>query len=167
MTTSWQAPDATTIGGIGFATACSPGLADVGDRLAHADGVNLRRGGQSADGDRNVITPSRAIDDVGEQKSPAIIFGEPALKLPAHQRVQLAILVDRPVDAGEEAPLIEQTQMLLKIERRGAGGGAMRIFRRSIEHAPLPLRNCKLHNMASQALRNFLFVSEGPIACLQ
>ena len=65
----------------------------------HADGVNLRRRSERADRDRNVITTSRAVDDVGEQKSPPLILGEPALELPAHQRVQLAVLVDRPVDA--------------------------------------------------------------------
>ena len=126
-----------------------PGLADVGDRLAHPDGVNLWRSGQSADGDRNIVTPSRAVDDVGEQESPALVFSEPALELPAHQRVQLAVLVDRPVDARHQAARIEQTQMLLKIERRPAGGGAVRIFCRSIEHASLPPQNCKPNNMAS------------------
>ena len=98
-----------------------PGLADLLDRLAHADRVDFRRSGERADRDRNVIAPPGAVDDVGEEKGAALLLGEPALKLPAHQRVQLAVLVDGVIDAGDEAARFEPAQMFLEIERRTAG----------------------------------------------
>ena len=41
------------------------------------------------------------VDHIGEQKRPPLILGEAALELPAHQRMQLSILVDRTIDAGD------------------------------------------------------------------
>ena len=52
MTTSWQGADVTSTGAIGLAIAAHPGVADLLDRPAHADGIDLRRGGQRADRDR-------------------------------------------------------------------------------------------------------------------
>ena len=119
-----------------------PRLADLVDRTAHADGVDLGRGGERADRDRNVVAAARAVDYVGKKKSATLVFGEAALELPAHQRVQLAVLVDRAVDAGDEAALFEPAQMLLEIARRPVGRTAiLLLFPWSIEHAPLPLRS--------------------------
>ena len=98
-----------------------PRLADVLDRLAHADRVDFRRGGECADRDRNIVTPPGTVDDVGEQKGAALFLGEAALELPAHQRVQLAVLVDGVVDAGDQAARFELAQVVLEIERRAAG----------------------------------------------
>ena len=98
-----------------------PGFADLLDRLAHADGVDFRRGGERADRDRNVVAAAGAVDHVGEQKSAALVLGKPALELPAHQRVQLAVFVDGVVDAGDQAARFQPAQMFLKIERRTAG----------------------------------------------
>jgi hypothetical protein len=41
---------------------------------------------------------SRGIDHVGEQKAAPIFLVQPALELPAHQRMQFGVLVDRPID---------------------------------------------------------------------
>ena len=98
-----------------------PGFADVFDRLAHADRVDFRRGGERADRDRNIVAPSGAVDDVGEEESPALVLGEAALELPAHQRVQFAVFVDGVIDAGDQAARFELAQVLLEIERRTAG----------------------------------------------
>jgi len=84
-----------------------PSIADVFDRLAHADGIDCWRGSKSANGNWNVITPSGAVDDVCKQKGPTLFLCKPTLELPAHQRVQLAVLVYRPVYASKEATLFE------------------------------------------------------------
>ena len=97
-----------------------PGRLDLLDRPAHADGVDLRRGRQRADGDRNVVTAPRQVDDVGEQERAPLILGEPALELPAHQRVQLGILVDRAIDAHQQPLRLERGEVRLEIERRSA-----------------------------------------------
>ncbi len=52
-----------------------PGFADLFDRLAHADGVDFRRGAERADRDRNVVAPPGAVDHVGEQKGAALFLG--------------------------------------------------------------------------------------------
>ena len=105
-----------------------PGFADLIDRLAHADRVDFRRGAERADRDRNVVAVAGAVHDIGEQKRAALLFGEPALELPAHQRVQLAVLVDGAVDAGHQAARFEAAQMFLEIERRTAGDGRTGFF---------------------------------------
>ena len=121
MTTSWQARGGDDDRRDRMRDRVVPGFADFVDRPAHADGVDFRRGGERADRDRNVVAPPGAIDDVGEQKGAALFLGEPALELPAHQRMQLAVLVDGVIDAGDQAARFEPAQMLLEIERRAAG----------------------------------------------
>ena len=103
--------------------ACHPGLADVLDRPPHADGINPRRRRQRADRHRHVVAAAFAVRDVGEQKCAALVFAQAALELPAHQRMQLGVFVDRPVDAREQALGLEPRQMLLEIERRPARFG--------------------------------------------
>ena len=121
ITTSWQAARGDDDRRDRMRDRVRPGLADVLDRLAHADRVDFRRGGERADRDRNVVAPPGAVDDVGEQKGAALLLGEPALELPAHQRVQLAVFVDGVIDAGDQAARFEPAQMFLEIERRTAG----------------------------------------------
>ena len=105
-----------------------PGFADVRDRLAHADRIDFRRGAECADRDRNIVAPPGAVDHVGEEESAALILGEAALELPAHQRMQLAVLVDGVVDAGDQAARFELAQVILEIERRAAGNRWAGIF---------------------------------------
>lgn len=71
----------------------------------------------------------------------ATALGKTALKLPAHERVELAVLVNGSVNAGEKAVCFEATQMFLEIERRAGEFFSMWLFRLvgSIEHA-LPFR---------------------------
>jgi hypothetical protein len=71
---------------------------------------------------------------MGEQKRAALILGQTTLKLPAHQRVQFGILVDRSIDAGNQPLRLQGRQMLLKIERRPIGQTGAAGRRRNIEH---------------------------------
>ena len=58
---------------------------------------------------------------MGEQEGAALVLGKAALELPAHQRVQLGVLVDRSVDAGHEPLRFEHGEMVLEIQRRSIG----------------------------------------------
>jgi hypothetical protein len=71
---------------------------------------------------------------MGEQECAALILGETALELPAHQRVQLGILVDRAIDAGDQPLRLQGRQMLLEIERRPIGQTGAAGRGRNIEH---------------------------------
>src|SRR5262249_36461382 len=101
---------------------------------AHADRVNACRSRQRTDGDRDVVTAPGAIDDVGEQKRASLVLAQAALKLPAHQRMQLGVLVDGAIDAKEEAFGFEPAQMLLKVERRAARCHSCRVGCALVEH---------------------------------
>ena len=109
-----------------------PRLADVFDGLAHAHRVDARRGRERAHGYGNVVAPAFRIDDVREEERAPLIFRYAAQELPAHQRMQLGVLVDGPVDADEKTLRLEVGKMLLEIEVRPAGrlllGNADRII---------------------------------------
>jgi len=47
-----------------------------------------------------------------------LFISQPALELPARQRMQLGVLVDRPVDADEQALSLQRFEMTLEIEGR-------------------------------------------------
>ena len=115
ITTSWHGGDVTRDRRNRMRDRLDPGVADLRDRPPHADRVDLRRGGQRADRDRHVVAPAAAVDHVGEQERAALILGKPALELPAHQRMQLGVLVDRPVDAHQQAGRLERREMRLEI----------------------------------------------------
>src|SRR5262249_53835659 len=104
------------------------------DRTAHADRVNARRGGQGSDRHRDVIAAATADDDIGEQKSASLVFAQPTLELPAHQRLQLAILVDGAIHAPEHAFGFEALRMLLKVARSPARFGGRRLACALFEH---------------------------------
>ena len=97
-----------------------PGAADFRDRLPHADGVNVGRSGKRADHDRDIVAPTLGVGDVGEQERSPLVLGNAAQELPAHQRMQLGILVDRPLDAHQQAVGLEIGQVMLEIEPRAA-----------------------------------------------
>ncbi len=88
---------------------------DVRDLGVHADTVDLRIGGDGADHDGHVVFAPAPVGDVGEQEGLALRLVHAADELPAHQRVQFGILVDRPVDGAEQAPLLQDMEMLVKI----------------------------------------------------
>ena len=113
-----------------------PGFADLLDLAAHADGVDLRRRRQRADHDRNVVFAALGVGDVGEDEGAALVLGHAADELPAHQRMQLGVLVDRGVDALDQAGGFEIGEMILEIEARaGAGRTRTANFVGLVEHA--------------------------------
>src|SRR5205085_8271083 len=56
-----------------------------------------------------------AIDDIREHECAPPILGNPALKLPAHQRMQLAVLVDGAIDPHKQALRLQHSEMGLEI----------------------------------------------------
>ena len=97
MTISWQGAFSTTRGGIGCCAARDPARVDLLERAADADAIDLAIGGEPADQHRDVVLAPLAVDDVGEQERLAVLLGDAAAELPAHQRVHLGVLVDRAV----------------------------------------------------------------------
>jgi len=81
----------------------------------------LRRSGERADRDWHVVAPSVAVDDVREQERAPFVLGQSALELSAHERMQLCVLIDRPLDADQQPMRFERRKMRLEVER-GAGG---------------------------------------------
>jgi hypothetical protein len=78
------------------------------------DGVNLGGRRQSSHRYGHRVAPSFAIDDVLEQKGFSVALLQ-AAELPAHERHQLGVFVDRPLDAQKLVALLESAQMLAKI----------------------------------------------------
>ena len=103
ITACWQAGDDTTTGAIGCAIALSQAASISPTGAAHAGRIDVPRGRERARHDRDVVAAAGGVGDVGEQERAALRLGEPALELPPHPRVQLAVLVDRAVDADEQA----------------------------------------------------------------
>ena len=118
-TTSWQRGALTATGAMGLAMARIQASPIGVDRLPHADGIDLGRGRERADHDRNIVAPALGVRHMGEQEGAPLVLGHAAQELPAHQRMQLGILVDGAVDANEQTLRLKIGQMILKIEARG------------------------------------------------
>lgn len=76
-------------------------------------------GGEDADGDRDVVFSSRAVDDVLEQKRLAFGLWNAAAELPAHQRMHLGVLVDRPLYADQQSLPIQFGNMRVQVRIAG------------------------------------------------
>ena len=57
--------------------------------------IDLGRGRERADHHRHVVAAALGVDHVGEQERAALVLRHAAEELPAHQRMQLGVLVDR------------------------------------------------------------------------
>src|SRR5262249_61889277 len=75
-----------------------------------------------------------SIGDVREQDRAPLVLRDAADELPAHQRVQLRVLVDGPVDADQETARLEIGQVLLQVEARAACGERSCRIARLVEH---------------------------------
>ena len=95
-----------------------PALADVRDLGAHAERIDLRRRRDRADDHRHVVFAAGGVDDVGEQEGAALGLRDAADELQSHQRMQLGVLVDRMIDARQQAPGLEVGEVLLQVEPR-------------------------------------------------
>ena len=58
------------------------------------------------------------FDNIGEQKSSAVVFRHAADELAAHQRMKLRVLVDLLVDFDQKTTLLEIDEMGLKVETK-------------------------------------------------
>jgi hypothetical protein len=112
----------------GMGNGLLPRRANIFHLLAHADRINPRRGRERAHHHGHVVAPPLGIDDMGEQEGAPFVFRHAAEELPAHQRMQLGVFVDRPVHPDKQALALQLGEMLLEIEPgahpplcRGAG----------------------------------------------
>ena len=97
----------------------APFLLDILDGAANTDGIDLAIGSEDADRNRDVIFAAGAVDDVLEQKCLALGFRNAAAELPAHQRVHLGVLVDRPLHADEQSLPIQLGDVRVQIRIAG------------------------------------------------
>ena len=95
-----------------------PDIAELLDRHAHACGIDLVRGRQGAAHDGHVVFLALGANHIGEQERLALAFRIAADELPAHQRMQLGVLVDRPVDPQEQPARFEIGEVFLEIRGR-------------------------------------------------
>src|SRR5262249_13625252 len=72
----------------------------------------------------------------GKQERAPLILRQSALELPAHQRMQLGVLVDRAIDAHKQSLRLERGEVRLEIERRSGGARSRRPTRigADVEH---------------------------------
>ena len=84
-------------------------------RDVHADAIDLRRRRIDADRHRQVVAPALGVHHVGEEKRLAVRLADAAAILPAHQRMQLAVLVDGVIDAMEQPGAVEPRNVLVQV----------------------------------------------------
>ncbi len=94
---------------------------DFAQGRAHAGRVDRAVRRDRADHDRNAVFSAAAIGDVGEEEGLALGFVHSADELPAHQRVQLRVLVDRPVDGEQQPSLLQLLEVLVKVRVAALG----------------------------------------------
>ena len=126
MTISWHGASVTTRGAIGSAIALIQARADLVERLAEADAVDVAVGGQPGDQHRAVEAPALAIGRLREQERLALLLRDAAAILPAHQRMHLGVFVDRLVDHDEQACARQRQHVLVQV------GIAARVPRRPV-----------------------------------
>ncbi len=126
ITISWQGASSTTRGAIGLAIALDPGRADVFERLAEADAIDVAVGRQAGDQHGGVVAAALGVGRLREQERLALRLRDAAAILPAHQRVHLGVFVDRLVDDDQQAFARERQHMLMQV------GIAARVQRRPV-----------------------------------
>ena len=115
MTISWHGASGDDARPDRLGDGAGPDLVDLVEGAAHADAIDLAARRQHADRDGDVIFAALGIDDVAEEERLAVLLGDAAAELPAHQRVHLAVLVDRAIDGDEQPGLLERLQMVVQI----------------------------------------------------
>ena len=137
MTTSWHGGAVAATGAIGWAMAFSHAASISSTGRPMPTRIDARRGRQRADRNRNVVTAAAGSTTLVNRKARRCVLAEPALELPAHQRMQLGVLVDRALDPHQQALCLERGQMRLEIERRPVAGscGWARVAA-DVEHGP-------------------------------
>src|SRR5712692_3839213 len=112
-----------------------PGLVDSVQGAAHADAVDFAARGERADRDRDIVFAALRVGHLGEQERFSVRLLDTAAELPAHQRMHLGVLVDRPIDRYEQPRALEGLEVLVEVgigaPRRGARIAALRFGRRA------------------------------------
>ena len=85
------------------------------DRSAHAHAVDLTVGSECAHHHRHRVPAPLGIDDMGEQKRLALGLVHAADKLPAHQGMELSVLVDGAVNDLQQAAAFELLQVIMQV----------------------------------------------------
>ena len=93
-----------------------PPRLDFVRRAPHAEAINFPISRQRADYHGERILAAAAVDDIGEQESLALVLLDAADELPAHERMQLRVLVHGAVNGQQQAPLVERCEMLVQVE---------------------------------------------------
>ena len=84
-------------------------------RRLHADGIDFAIGGDGADHHGHVVFAPEAIHDIGEQKGLALGLVDAAHELPAHQRMQLAVLVDGPIHLHQQTRRAQRIEVVMQV----------------------------------------------------
>src|SRR5882762_3264747 len=136
---------------------------DFAQGRAHAGRVDRAIRRDRADHDRDVVLAAAAVGDVREEERLPLRLVHPPDELPAHQWMQLRVLVDRPVDREEEPALLKLLEVLVKVtvaerrlgsERRFGAGQvhSFSIFARSTPAFHLAVSETSSSRMASGEL---------------
>ena len=92
-----------------------PGGADLVERAAKANPIDVRIGGEPRDQHRYIVAGAFAIGGLREQECSPIAFGNAATILPADQRVDFCIFVDRLIDDDQQPGAVQRQHMIVQI----------------------------------------------------
>src|SRR5712691_12072117 len=112
----------------GMSDGVIPFSLDFAQGRAHSHRVDRAVRRDRADHDRDVVLAAAAVGDVREEERLPLRLVHPPDELPAHQRMQLRVLVDRPGYREEEPALLQLLEVLVKIAIPARGFGRERRF---------------------------------------
>src|SRR4029077_7377204 len=88
---------------------------DLVERAAHAHAINLAARRERADHPRGGVAPGPRGHPSREEKRLALALLDAAAELPAHQRMQLGVLVDRALDGNQQAGALQRIEMVVQV----------------------------------------------------
>ena len=115
MTISWHGASGHDARRQRVGDGLDPGRADLFERLAEADAVDVAVGGEARDQHRDVEAAALGVGRLGEQERLALRLRDAAAILPAHQRVHLGVFVDRLVDHDQATGARQRQHVLVQI----------------------------------------------------
>src|SRR5579862_8005641 len=92
-------------------------------RAAQTEGVDPTAGRKGPYHDGHGVLVAGAIHDVLEQEGLALGLGDAASELPAHQRMELGVLVDGALHADQQAGSFESVQVVVEVRISSLFGG--------------------------------------------
>src|SRR5262249_14823428 len=109
--------------------------------------IDLAVGSKPGDQHRDIVFAALAVDHIGEEKRLAVLLGDAAAELPAHQRVHLGVLVDLAVDLDQEPGLVERADVFVQVGI-GARGRSLTIADRVHMHSRMSSDICSASGAA-------------------